>query len=141
MMKRTGFVFFFVASICITMAAQSEPTLLTLNMPRYTWLARQARVQGIVKVAFTLPPHAGEPTKVELVSGPTISMGTAAEELKKTALENVKTWRFENGDAVEHRYETTFEFQLGGRSDLVSFQSFHYVTIVAGEPPIIANQE
>jgi len=108
-------------------------------MPRYNWLARQARVQGIIKVAFTLLPHAGEPTKVELLSAPPISIGTAVEELKKTALENVKTWRFENGDAVEHRYETTFDFQLGGRGDLVSFQSFHYITIVAGEGPLIAN--
>ena len=139
MIKRTSSVFLLVTTICITVAAQSEPTLLTLNMPRYTWLARQTRVQGIVKVAFTLLPRAGEPTKVELVSGPPASMGTAVEELKKAALENVKTWRFENREGVEHRYETTFDFQLGGRSDLVSFQSFHYVTIVAGEPPIIAN--
>lgn len=139
MVKRSGFVLLLVATISITMAAQSEPTLVTLNMPRYNWLARQARVQGIVKVAFTLLPQAGEPTKVEVVAGPPASIGTAVEELKKTALENVKTWRFENGDAVEHRYETTFDFQLGGRSDVVSFQSFHSVTIVAGEGPMIAN--
>jgi len=139
MRMRSGFAFSFVMTTCITMAGQSEPTLLTLNMPRYAWSARQARVQGIVKVAFTLLPHEIEPTNVQPVSAPPIAMGTAVEELKRTALENVKTWRFENGDAVEHRYETTFDFQLGGRADLVSFQSFHQVTIVAGEPPIIAN--
>src|SRR5215472_15372033 len=104
MTKRTVYVFLFVATTCITMTAQSEPTLSTLNMPRYAWLARQARVEGIVKVAFTLLPHAVEPSNVQLVSAPPISTGTAVEELKRTALENVKTWRFENGDAVEHRY-------------------------------------
>jgi outer membrane biosynthesis protein TonB len=121
------------------MAAQSEPALLTLKMPRYTLLARQARVQGVVKVAFTLLPHSVEATNVQVVSAPPDSMGAATEELKRTALDNVKAWRFENGDAVEHRYETTFEFKLDGATDFVSFQSFHRVTIVAGEGPVIAN--
>jgi hypothetical protein len=122
------------------MAAQVEPTLTMLNMPRYSRMARQARVQGIVKVAFTLPPHAGGPMHVELVlSGPQPSEGKVVELLKESAVENVKTWRFENHDAVEHRYETTFEFRLSPGKDVVSFQSFHSVTIVAGdnEGPVI----
>ena len=81
MIKRSGLALVFVASTCIAMAAQSEPALLTLKVPRYTLLARQARVQGVVKVAFTLLPHAVEPTNVQVVSAHGNSMGKASEEL------------------------------------------------------------
>jgi hypothetical protein len=132
MKKRIGVTLCIMFTACITMVAQSEPILTALNMPRYPWLAVQGRAQGLVKVAFTLRPHADEPTKVELISG------TANDLLKNAALENVKTWRFANSDAAEHRYEVTFEFQLEGKQ-VVSFQSFRYVTVVFGDPPIIAN--
>jgi outer membrane biosynthesis protein TonB len=134
MIKRTCFVWCFIAAVCATIAAQSEPRLIALNMPYYPFMSRQGRAQGIVTVAFTLIPNAETPTKLEVVSAPP---GTS-EELKKTAIENVKTWKFENGSAVEHRYETTFEFHFG-HNDMVSFKSFHYVTVIAGEPPIVAN--
>jgi len=139
MIKRIGTTLCLIGGVCITMAAQVDPTLKTLNMPSCTRMARQARVQGIVNVAFILPPHAGQPTHVELVSGPRASEGKAVELLEESVVENVKTWRFENPDAVEHRYETTFEFRLSSGKDVVSFRSFHSVTIVAGddEGPII----
>jgi hypothetical protein len=139
MTKRVGKTLCLMATICITMAAQGEPALTALNLPHYPWLARQARVEGIVKVAFTLLPKSEAPTKVELISGPPISNGTAVEELKRLAVENVKTWRFQNGDAVEHRYETTFDFRLSGPKEVVSFQSFHYITVKSGGGEIIAN--
>lgn len=127
-------------ALCITMVAQTqnEPTLKTLDMPRYPWMAVQGRLEGIVKVGFTLQPHADEPTKVELISGPSTSQYSGYQLLIDAALANVRTWRFANSDAVEHRYEVTFDFQLSGKQ-LVSFRSFHYVTVVFGDPPIIAN--
>ena len=138
-MKRIGNTLFLMAAICITMAAQTEPVLTALNMPHYPWLARQARIEGVVKVAFTLQPEAKEPTKVEVISGPLTSEGTAADLLNTAAVENVKTWRFQNGDAVEHRYVTTFDFQIAGEGEVVSFQSFHHVTIESGGGKIISN--
>jgi hypothetical protein len=76
-------------------------------------------------VAFTLLPDSEWPTKIEVLSGPPISKGTVFEELKTLAVENVRTWRFQNRDAVEHRYETTVDFQISGAKEVVSFQSFH----------------
>ena len=127
-------------ALCISMAAQtqSEPALKTLAMPRYPRIAVQGRVQGIVKVAFTLQPHAEEPTNVELVSGPSTSRYSGPQLLIDAALENVKTWRFANSEAVERRYEVTFEFGFSAKQ-VVTFQSFHYVTVEFAEPPIIAN--
>jgi outer membrane biosynthesis protein TonB len=107
-------------------------------MPHYPWLARQARVQGVVKVAFTLQPEAKEPTKVEVISA-SLSPGTASELLKTVAVENVKTWRFQNADAVEHRYVTIFDFQLAGDDEVVSFESFHHVIVESGGGKIISN--
>jgi TonB family protein len=127
-----------VTVVRITMAAQTDPVLSALNMPHYPALARQARVEGVVKLAFTLQPGAMEPTKVEVVSA-SLSRGTASELLKTVAVENVKTWRFQNADAVEHRYKTTFEFQLAGDDEVVSFQSFHHVTVESGGGKIISN--
>jgi TonB family protein len=107
------------------MAAQSEPVLTSANIPKYPPLARQARVEGVVRLAFTLPANGTEPTNVEVVSGHTL--------LKSAAVENVKTWRFENPYAVERRYETTFEYRLlSGRR--VTFESFGHVEVVIDVP-------
>ena len=84
------------AAISITMAAQSEPVLVSANIPRHPALACQARIGGVVKLTFTLGANGAEPTDVEAVSGPTL--------LKAAALENVKTWRFQNPYAVKRKY-------------------------------------
>jgi TonB family protein len=139
MTKRIGPALCVLAAACITMAAQTEPVLSALNMPHYPWLARQARMEGIVKVTFTLQPKAKEPTKVEVISVPSTSKSTANELLKTAAVENVKTWRFQNVDAVEHSYVTTFDFQIAGEDEAVSFQSFHHVTVESGGGKIISN--
>jgi hypothetical protein len=57
----------FVVFFCLTMAAQTEPTLVAVNMPKYPPLARQARIQGVVKLTFTLSANAGEPTNIDAV--------------------------------------------------------------------------
>lgn len=139
MMKRIANVVCLITAICITLAAQTEPVLSALNMPHYPWLARQGRIEGIVKVAFTLQPKAEEPTRVEVISDSSISGGIARDILKTAAVANVKTWRFQNGDAVEHRYVTTFDFQIAGEDEAVSFQSFHHITIESGGGKIISN--
>ena len=139
MTKRVGTVLCLFAAVWITMAAQNEPILTALNMPHYPRLARQARIEGVVKVAFTLQAGAEEPTQVEVISGALTSEGTAAGLLNTAALENVKTWRFQNADAIEHRYVTTIDFRLAGDDEVVSFQSFHHVTVESGGDKIISN--
>jgi TonB family protein len=115
---------------CLSLAAQTdEPELISANIPRYSPLARQARVEGIVKVTFTLPANAGEPANVEATSGHPV--------LKAAAVENVKTWHFRNPYAAERKYETTFRYRLVTGPQKVTFESFHDVEVVIPEPPPI----
>jgi len=119
-----------VAAVSLTMSAQTEPVLTSANMPKYPPLACQARVQGIVKLTFALAAHGTEPTNVEVVSG--------HPALNSAALENVRTWRFDNPSAVERKYETTLEYRLSGRELsggqtrrlTVTLESFHKMEIV-----------
>ena len=128
MMTRIYAVLVFIAAICITMAAQSDPTLISANIPRHPPLARQARIEGMVKLTFTLAANAVEPTNVEVVSGHPV--------LSASAVENVKTWRFQNPYAVERKYETTFDYRLplSEGSQKVTFESFQKVEIVTYAP-------
>ena len=132
--KLLGFV---VAVFCITTAAQTEPTLVTVNMPKYPPLACQARVAGEVKLTFTLPANGTQPTKIEVVSGHPM--------LKWAAIDNVKTWKFENPYAVDRKYETTFRYRLSGvevplpKSATVTFESFQQVDLVTDVPqPVVS---
>ena len=129
MTNRISTVVCFVAAVCIGMAAQTdEPLLVSVHLPKYPPLAHQARIEGIVKLTFTLSANAGEPTNIEVVSGHPM--------LKGAAMDNVKTWRFENHYAVERKYETTFRYRLSGLEvaastrDTVTFDSFHQVEVV-----------
>lgn len=70
-----------------------------------------------------------------MVSGPSI--------LATAAVENVKTWRFENPYAVVRKYETIFRYRLSGEPETmtevphstsrnsVTFESFHEVDVVS----------
>jgi TonB family protein len=110
------------------MAAQSEPALLAVNMPTYPPLARQARIAGVVKLTFVLAGNAGEPTNVEVISGPPM--------LKNAAIENVKTWRFNDSYACG-KYQTTFRYGFSGThpaQPIVTFHSFHQVDVVGDAP-------
>ena len=117
-------------AVCLPLAAQTdEPELISANIPRYPPLARQARIEGLVKVTFTLPASAGEPANVEAVSGHPV--------LKAAAVENVKTWHLRNPFAAERKYKTEFHYRLATEAKKVIFESFHKVEIVISEPPPI----
>jgi TonB family protein len=103
--------------------------LISANIPRYPPLARQARIEGVVKVTFTLPASGGEPANVEAVSGHPV--------LKAAAVENVKTWHLRNPFAAERKYETELHYRLATEAPKVIFVSFHNVEIVISEPPPI----
>jgi len=128
MTSRIGTALCFAAAVCIAMAAQSEPSLTAVSMPKYPPLACQARIEGVVKLTFTLSANASEPTNIDVVSGHPM--------LKGAAIDNLKTWKFENPYAVERKYETTFTYRLSGvevplqTSATVTFRSFHQVDVV-----------
>jgi hypothetical protein len=119
----------FAAAISITMAAQSEPVLVSANIPRHPALACQARIGGVVKLTFTLGANGAEPTDVEAVSGPTL--------LKAAALENVKTWRFGTHYA-DGKYETTFDYQFPmSGPEKITFESFRRVEVATCLPTLV----
>jgi hypothetical protein len=119
-----------VVTVFTIAAAQTEPVLTSVNMPKYPALACQARVQGIVKLAFVLEANSSQPKKLTLLSGDPL--------LVPAAVANIQTWRFDNPNSLERRYYTTFEYRLSGRQLAtgqtkkltVSFESFHKVEIV-----------
>jgi TonB family protein len=129
MINRTSCMLCFVAIICVAMVAQTdEPQLITVNLPKYPALARQARVQGVVMLTFNLSANAAEPTNIEVVSGHPM--------LKAAAIENLKTWRFENHYAVGRKYETTFSYRLSTvevprpTRERITFDSFREVVVL-----------
>src|SRR5262249_60381983 len=107
MVGRSMILLWVLAALSLAAAGQSDPVLVSANIPMYPAIACTARVEGAVKVTFTLAASSKEPTQVEVVSGPPL--------LKAAAVENVKTWRFINPFAVDRKYETTFTFRLSGR--------------------------
>jgi hypothetical protein len=129
MTTRVAILLCFVVAVSVTLVAQDEPVLTSANIPMYPPLACQARVQGVVRLTFTLAAHSLEPTNIVVVSGHPL--------LNYAAIENVKTWHFDNRYAVERKYETTFKYRLsdkelvGGTKKLtVSLESFHNLEIV-----------
>ena len=79
-----------------------------------------------MKLTFTLGANPDVPTDVEAVSGPAL--------LKDAAVENVKTWRFQNHYA-EGTYETTFDYQLPmSGPEKVTFESFRRVEVATCLP-------
>ena len=137
MTKRLGIVFCLVAVLCVSVAGQTEIELTAVNIPKYPPLARQARVEGTVKLTFILTANNGEPTNVEVVSGHSL--------LKGFAIENVKTWKFKNPYGVERKYDTIIEFRFSGMEAAgrgrtsVTFESFHHVVVLADplDPTVI----
>jgi len=137
-MSRFGNVLCFFAVVTLALTAQTEPTLVSLTMPKYPPLARQARVEGVVTVKFALAANSGGPTNVEIISGHPL--------LKDWTLQNVKTWRFENPCTTDRTYETTFNYRLSEfkprkqPSESVTFESFRDVEVrIDALDPIIIN--
>jgi len=115
--------------------ALPEPTLVSAGLPRYPLIALLAKIQGRVKVDFTLSSN-GEPIGATAVSGHPM--------LKAAAEDNVKTWRFElpkNLYRTDWKYSTVFNFKISNDEQpyenpklTVSLDSFHYVEVVTNPP-------
>ncbi|ABF41102.1 outer membrane transport energization protein TonB [Candidatus Koribacter versatilis Ellin345] len=81
-----------------------QRVLLSAEDVHYPALARQARIQGDVEIAFHIGDD-GVPIGTEPISGHPM--------LTQAALDNVATWRFKPVSAHDaHTYKTTFRFEL-----------------------------
>jgi TonB family protein len=122
-----------VAAMCGQ--GSNEPTLRSWVSPRYPVLARNAGIQGNVKIEFALN-ESGETIKVRIVSGHPL--------LAKAALDAVNTWRFtapSGGFEPDRKYEATVEFVFSGiASQLkdtvaeVSVESRPFLTVRVATP-------
>ncbi|HEX4489451.1 MAG TPA: carboxypeptidase regulatory-like domain-containing protein [Terriglobales bacterium] len=111
-------------------AMDSDPILISANIPKHPPLACQARIQRSVKVIFTPAANAIEPSDVKAVKGESL--------LQSAAVENVKTWRFQNPSAVEQKYETTFDYRLPTVGPpKVTFESFRRVEVLTCLPRFV----
>ena len=126
-----------VVAACTVMAGQTEPALVAVNLPKYPPLARQARIEGAVRISFTLPANSGTPSDVEVISG--------HPGLNGAALDNVKTWKFENPYAVARKYQTTFRYKLTGfevpqpKNCVVTFDGYRQVDVVSDVAAPVVN--
>jgi|KBSMisStandDraft_5_1062788.scaffolds.fasta_scaffold14746_2 TonB family protein len=107
MIRSSVILLWVLLAFSLAMAGQSDPVLVTANIPMYPAIACTARIEGAVKVSFTLTASNNEPTQIEIVSGHPL--------LVAAAIDNVKSWRFINPYTVDRNYETTFTFRLSGR--------------------------
>jgi TonB family protein len=95
---------------CLSLAQSlPDPILQSAQMPNYPPVAREARIEGEVKVSFVLDEK-GEVTSVDVKSGhPMLTEATAAI---------IRSWKFElprNLFRTEWRYDTTFRYHLSGK--------------------------
>ncbi|HXY53027.1 MAG TPA: TonB family protein [Terriglobales bacterium] len=112
--------------------------IASLQMPCYPPLARQAKVQGQVKV------------RVEVGKDGTVTLADALEGnpmLQAAALPNSRTWKFGGGQGADlSTLKTTivFDYRLEGEAGWercaarVIFDSFNKVEII-GHPPVPIN--
>jgi len=97
-------------ALCFLASAQSlpEPILRTGNMPIYPPIARAARIEGEVKVAFVLNEK-GDVESVDVKSGHPM-LGDATADI-------VKSWKFKMPNLVRTKwtYDTIFKYHLSGK--------------------------
>jgi TonB family protein len=118
----------FVLIVCGIVGAQvnAEPQLKRAELTMYPVLAREARIEGTVKLSFAINPD-GSVAEVQALSGHPM--------LKTAAIANVETWRFRPGDGKGKPQTTELVFKLSGKGVLsnpkltVSLESFRRVEV------------
>ena len=133
-MLKLWVLYFLVALASVATAqTQSEPILKVPGQPTYPPLARQARIQGQVKLEFVVNQD-GEPVSVTTISGHPM--------LAPSAEAAIWTWRFQipKSESLEDLHlATTFDYELVDSAPNYSdstpppavFNSFHHVTVGA----------
>jgi TonB family protein len=116
--------------LCVAFAtASGQQRIVSLDMPTYPPLARQARVQGVVTLAVAVN-NDGVVSSARLIDGHAL-LGVAA-------IRDVRTWRFLSGQPFEGKI--IFDFKLMENSDRISsqkfvFDSYRRVEIIDDPPP------
>jgi TonB family protein len=130
------------ALLASSVSAQQKnplPRLVSADLPQYPPLARGARIEGIVRLAFVLNEQ-GEVARMEVICGHRM--------LATAATENVKSWKFEfppNFFTTQRRYETAFVYQLSDKPAdanpklTVSLATFERVEITSDGPAVYTN--
>jgi TonB family protein len=110
------------------------PELISAELPRYPAVARQARVEGEVRLRFVLS-EAGKATAISVQSGHPMLIGAAKK--------NVETWVLQKPQNLyrsDWEYSTTFVFRMSGKEvecaieaplQRVEFSSFERVVLTS----------
>ncbi len=136
---------------CVLMAVaglaqqKSTPYLHRADLPIYPIVARQARIEGAVRISFRVERD-GTVSDVEVVSGHPM--------LRAAAVDNVRSWRFRLTRQTEpsQLYETEFVYRLSGKDVrenprlTVSLESFRRVDITSDvvlipDSPVVQQKE
>jgi len=118
--------FLLVISGMVGAQANTEPQLKRADLPTYPVVARQARIEGTVKLSFVINSD-GSVADVQALSGHPM--------LKAAAVQNVESWRFRPGYGTGDRQTTELIFRLSGKDVpsnpklTVSLQSFRRVEV------------
>jgi hypothetical protein len=106
MLIRVASLLCFALSMALVAAAQTdEPVLASLNMPKDPALARQASVEGIVKLTFTLEGMGTEPTNIQVISGYPLLNSPTIENLRgQTVLPHRVAFRAELWPGARPQY-------------------------------------
>lgn len=115
--------------IGVAVVCAQDSAILTLkkaDLPIYPLLARQARIQGTVKISFDVSQD-GTVSNVQGISGHAL--------LKSAAIENVSTWKFAGG-LNKQQLETEFVYRLSGSVGrnprlTVSLESFRQIDVTS----------
>jgi TonB family protein len=118
--------FLLVLSGIVGAQTNTEPRLKRADLPMYPALARQARIEGTVKLSFVIHSD-GSVADVQALSGHPM--------LKAAAVQNVESWHFSSGYGTGDRQTTELIFKLSGKDVpsnprlSVSLESFRRVEV------------
>jgi TonB family protein len=104
-MKRACIVLLFALTSAISLfGSDTIPAPEKADLPTYPTEARDARIEGVVKVSFVVDGK-GNVTRAEVMSGNPL--------LRNSALQNVKSWKFASEMiGPTKKYETEFIYRL-----------------------------
>jgi TonB family protein len=98
--------FLLVISGMIEAQANTEPQLKRADLPMYPVVAREARIEGTVKLSFVIN-FDGSVADVQALSGHPM--------LKVAAVQNVESWRFRPGCGTGDHQTAELIFKLSGK--------------------------
>jgi TonB family protein len=136
-MKRLLVFFFLTTFAIIALAKDPAPFLKSAAMPFYPPLARQARIEGEVRLRFHINEQ-GSTEKIDVLSGHPM--------LKHAAVENIGTWKFgwPNPCSCNVEQEAVLVYKLAdertkpvSRKATVTWLENYHIEIEADPAPII----